>query len=52
MRNVAKWNLASLGRYVSNISDKADTLWGRWVNHAHLRKGNWSNCKAAAGASS
>ncbi|XP_074313969.1 uncharacterized protein LOC141649172 [Silene latifolia] len=42
-KNLHKWNIASIGKYVWWIEAKADHLWVRWVHAIYLKHQNWHN---------
>ncbi|XP_057250103.1 uncharacterized protein LOC130591185 [Beta vulgaris subsp. vulgaris] len=40
-RDIFKWNIACLGRYVWAISTKQDSVWFKWVHSVYLKGGDW-----------
>ncbi|XP_021835103.2 uncharacterized protein [Spinacia oleracea] len=40
-RDVQKWNIAFMGKYVWALVKKQDNVWIRWINSVYLKDGDW-----------
>uniref|UniRef100_A0A803Q3C3 Reverse transcriptase domain-containing protein n=1 Tax=Cannabis sativa TaxID=3483 RepID=A0A803Q3C3_CANSA len=40
-RNVQKWNMAALGRYVWDIASKKDCLFVKWSHNVYIKERDW-----------
>lgn len=46
VKNCKAWNEAALAKLVWNITNKADNLGVKWVNHMYIKGENWWEYKA------
>ncbi|XP_062104537.1 uncharacterized protein LOC133815748 [Humulus lupulus] len=40
-RNILKWNIAALGKYIWTVATKKDNLWVKWVHHVYIKNEDW-----------
>ncbi|XP_021844844.1 uncharacterized protein [Spinacia oleracea] len=50
-RDVVKWNITSIGKYVWAIASKQDNVWIKWVHAVYIKDGDWWEYKPVASAS-
>ncbi|XP_056690410.1 uncharacterized protein [Spinacia oleracea] len=50
-RDVLKWNIASMGKYVWAIASKQDNVWIKWINAVYVKDGDWWTYQPKASAS-
>ncbi|XP_056697428.1 uncharacterized protein [Spinacia oleracea] len=50
-RDVFKWNIASMGKYVWAIASKQDNVWIKWINAVYVKDGDWWTFQPKASAS-
>ncbi|XP_056692023.1 uncharacterized protein [Spinacia oleracea] len=50
-RDVFKWNIASMGKYVWAIASKQDNVWIKWINAVYVKDGDWWTYQPKASAS-
>ena len=41
IKQITAWKTALMGKYVWDISSKADRLRVRWVNHVYIKNATW-----------
>ncbi|XP_062100790.1 uncharacterized protein LOC133806714 [Humulus lupulus] len=51
LRNIERWNLAAVGKYVWDVAAKKDNLWVKWITSIYLKNEDWWNYKAPLEAS-
>ncbi|XP_056691685.1 uncharacterized protein [Spinacia oleracea] len=50
-RDVVKWNIALMGKYVWAVASKQDNVWIKWVNAVYVKDGVWWDYQPNASAS-
>ena len=43
MRDTVLWNIAAMGKYVWEISEKKDNIWVKWVHMVYIKEADWNS---------
>ncbi|XP_048497943.1 uncharacterized protein LOC125496507 [Beta vulgaris subsp. vulgaris] len=51
IRECISWNVAAIGKYVWQITEKADLLWIKWIHSVYIKESSWWEYQAPMNAS-
>ncbi|XP_057248240.1 uncharacterized protein LOC130590220 [Beta vulgaris subsp. vulgaris] len=51
IRDCIQWNVAAMGKYVWQVSEKEDLLWIKWVHSVYIKQADWWEYSAPTTAS-
>ncbi|XP_057251652.1 uncharacterized protein LOC130591764 [Beta vulgaris subsp. vulgaris] len=51
IRECISWNVAAIGKYVWQITNKADLLWIKWIHSLYIKEATWWEYRAPVNAS-